>query len=152
MKKNYSQYFKNVLNEEMGIPSMDRNPDDVQFSDDLKPELRSQFEVPSDVTGGEVGFPEKNLERDVQELNGVISKVRSIAKELQALPDSLTQLDRSFKGIGTIAEDVAKAFAACEAIATNLSVYSIKLPSQKVKDQKEAEKQNKSAQSQNQIG
>jgi hypothetical protein len=147
MIKDYKKYFKSVLNEEMGGLDITRNPDDVKFSDDLPPHMRDQFNVPDDITNGDVGFEEKNIERDVQELNSVISKVKSIAGELQSLSETLTQLERSFKGISSIAEDVAKAFAATEAIATNLSVYSIKLPAQKEKDRKEQEKQAAKSQS-----
>jgi hypothetical protein len=147
MTKDYKQYFKSVLNEELGLPDISRNPDDVQFSDDLPPEMRKQFDVPEDITSGEVGFKEDNLERDVQELNSTISDVKSISQKLQGMTERITELNRSFNGISSIADDIAKAYAAVEAVATNLSVYSIKLPAQQEKERKESEREAKKTQS-----
>jgi len=146
MINDYKKLFTSVLNEMDGM-DISRNPDDVRFSDDLKPEMRKQFDVPEDIMNGQVGFKEDNLERDVQELNSLITEVKSVSQSLQKMTERLSELGRSFNGISSIAEDVAKAYAAVEAVATNLSVYSIKLPAQQEKEKKEQERDAKKSQS-----
>lgn len=128
----YKRVFTKALNEYQE-PSIKRNPNDVQFSDELKnPEA---FNV--DPLDSDVGFRSNNMERDVEELKAVLSEVGQMTEKMKGISEDIAQLERSFSGIGKASKSVATINQKLHDLNGELEGYIISLPAQKDENEEE---------------
>lgn len=127
----YTNVFKKVLNE-YKTPDITRNRGDVEVSDEVDAETFNVNPMDSDV-----GFRNNNMERDVEELKGILDEVGQMTEKMKAISENIATLGRSFSDIGKTSKTVANINQKLHDLNGELEGYIISLPAQK--DEKEAE-------------
>jgi len=140
MTNDYTMIFKKTLTESE-VPNIDRDPNAVSFSSDLDPEQMQQFNVePMDPN---VGMPDVNMDRDVEQVKEIVQKLSGMAKEIESLSQTVVSLERNFKGITKITDSFGDVYQQIHDLEGNLGKFIISLPATK---KEEEEKQAKAAQ------
>lgn len=141
----YENYFKRILKEADAMPpDISRDPDAIQFDDELSPEAMDQFNV--DPADPNVGFQKNNVHDDVVKLKNIIDSLNKISSKIKDIGGDITSLERSFNGISNATNGIGGINGDIIKMTGELEEYIITLPAQVLKQKKEQEKE------QNEIG